>query len=212
MRLIIALLFLIAIPALASKQMVLKIVGSIEDRVLSNRDVEASSIVDRLLFNEGSYSPLKYGSEEFVGALNRLLIEWMVKDEADTFGVAKVTDAEIEETYLSIKSKLKNHPLIKNRWNELSIGDSQLKEMISRKLRANRFIKYKSNSSYVQVTDDEARDYFSKNSLKFGTIDFEGFKDNIKKYLGRRNAEDRLRDWLEILKKKHKVKNLVSGV
>ena len=48
--------------------------------------------------------------------------------------------------------------------------------------------------------------------MKFGTTDFDGFKTSIKKYLGRKNAEDRLRDWLDILRKKHKVKNLVSGV
>jgi hypothetical protein len=101
--------------------------------------------------------------------------------------------------------------LVKKRWNQLGVSDSQLKEMVSRKLRANRFIKYKSNSSYVQVSDEEAREYYNKNELKFGATDFESFKDNIKKYLGRKNAEDRLRDWLDVLRKKHKVRNMMSG-
>jgi len=82
--------------------------------------------------------------------------------------------------------------------------------MVSRKLRANRFIKYKSNSSYVQVSDEEAREYFEKNRLKFGTLDYDNFKNNIKKFLSKKNAEDRLRDWLEVLKKKHKVKNILA--
>jgi hypothetical protein len=197
--------------SMAARQVLLKIVGSIENHILTTRDVEACNIVDRLLYNEGPYSPLKYGTEEFASTLNRLLIEWMVRDEADIFGVAKVSDSEVDETYNSVRTKIRNHPVVKKRWQALGISDLHLKEMISRKLRANRFIKYKSNSSYVQVSDDEAREYFNKNELKFGTTDFESFKGNIKKYLGRKNAEDRLRDWLEILRKKHKVKNMISG-
>jgi hypothetical protein len=203
---------MVSAVGLAARQMIMKVVGGIEGRVLTTRDVQASSILDHLIYNENASSQLKYGTEEFAGQLNRLLIEWMVRDEADVFGVAKVSESEVDETFQSVKSKLKNHPVVKSRWNELNLSESQLREMISRKLRANRFIKYKSNSSFVQVSDDEARDYYNNNRIKFGTTDFDGFKENIKKYLGRKNAEDRLRDWLDILRKKHKVKNLVSGV
>jgi hypothetical protein len=206
------LLTLMSTTTEAARQMVMKVVGGIEGRVLTTRDVQASSVLDHLLYNEDASVQLKYGTEEFANQLNRLLIEWMVRDEADVFGVAKVSENEADESFQSIKSKLKNHPLVKSRWNDLGISDSQLREMIGRKLRANRFIKYKSNSSFVQVSDDEARDYYNNNRIKFGTTDFDGFKENIKKYLGRKNAEDRLRDWLDILRKKHKVKNLVSGV
>jgi hypothetical protein len=211
-RLTIFALIFISLPTYASRQMLLKVVGGIEDKVLTTRDVTASSIIDHLLYNEDVNAPLRYGTEEFAGQLNRLLIEWMVRDEADVFGVAKVTDNEVDETFQSIKTKLKNHPIVKARWAELGLSENQLRDIIARKLRANRFIKYKSNSSYVQVSDDEARDYYNANKMKFGTTDFESFKTSIKKYLGKKNAEDRLRDWLDILRKKHKVKNLVSGV
>jgi hypothetical protein len=196
----------------AARQMLMKVVGEIEGRILTTRDVQGSAILDHLLYNESGNGQLKYGTEEFANQLNRLIIEWMVRDEADVFGVAKVSEAEVDETFQSVKSKLKNHPVVKSKWTELGISENQLREMIGRTLRANRFIKYKSNSSYVQVSDDEARDYYNNNRMKFGTTDFDGFKTSIKKYLGRKNAEDRLRDWLDILRKKHKVKNLVSGV
>jgi hypothetical protein len=202
--------FSLSLSARAIRVMVLKVVGSIEDKSLTNRDVEASYIIDRLLYDEGAYAPLVFGTEEFASHLNRLLIEVMVRDEADVFGVAKVPDKEIDETTQSIRQKIQSHAAIKTRWAALGFSEAQLKELISRKLRANRFIKYKSNSSFVQVSDDEARDYFNKNHLKFGTMDFESFKSSIKKFLGRKNAEDRLRDWLDILRKKHKVKNLVQ--
>ena len=168
--------------------------------------------MDRALYDEGNFLPISYGSEEFTSALNRLLIEWMVRDEADTFGVAKVSEAEIGQSLTSVKTRIAANSAVKSRWATLGFSDGQLKDMVSRKLKANRFIKYKSNSSYVQVTDEEARDYFNKNRLKFGTMDFESFKGNIKKYLEKKNAEDRLRDWLTILRKKHKVTDLLGGV
>jgi hypothetical protein len=201
---------LASINAIASRQLVLKTVGAVEDKVITNRDVEASFLVDRALYNDGPLTPITYGTEEFTSALNRLLIEWMVRDEASAFGVAKVSDSEIDDAYRAVKQKIDSHSIAKSKWANLEIRDQQLKELIGRKLRANRFIKYKSNSSYVQVSDDEARDYFNKNRLKFGTMDFESFKVSIKKYLEKKNAEDRLRDWLDILRKKHKVKNLVT--
>jgi hypothetical protein len=205
------LILIFSVDSYAAKHMVLKVVASIEKTIITNRDVEVGSIVDDLLYNEGVYRPLKYGTEDFASHLNRLLIERMVNTEADVFGVAKVSEKEVEETTQSIKDKIQKNPVIKERWAALEIKESQLKELVGRKLKANRFIKYKSNSSYVQVSDDEARDYFNKNKLKFGTEEFDSFKATIKNVLGRKNAEDRLRDWLDVLRKKHQVKNLVSG-
>ncbi len=194
--------------AFATKQMVLKSVGAVGGKVITNRDVEANYIVDRVLYNNGSYTPISLGTEEFNSALDRLLVEYMVFEEATEFGVAKVADSEVDQSFGSVKTKLNNTGPIHSNWSLLGYSEPQLKEMVGRKLRSNRFIKYKSNSSYVQVSDEEARDYFNKNQLKFGTAEFEGFKVNIKKFLGKKNADDRLREWFEILRKKHKVKNL----
>jgi hypothetical protein len=194
-------------PALGAKQLVMKLVGAVGSRIVTNRDVEANYLVDRALYNDGAVQPLGIGTEEFNGALNRLLIEIMVFEEANTFGVAKVPESEVDEALSSVRRRLATTPT-KSRWGALGYAEGQLKEMVLRKLRANRFIKYKSNSSFVQVSDEEARDYFNRNRLRFGTMEFDSFKSSIKKYLGKKNAEDRLRDWFEILRKKHKVKNL----
>jgi hypothetical protein len=209
--LLICLLIILTLPAFASRQLALKLVGVVGTRVLTNRDVEANFIVDRVLYNEGKFTLLSTGTQEFNSALNRLLIEWMVSEEAMAFGVAKVTDQEVEQSFNEVKKKLMAQSAARVQWFGLGFSDGQLKDMVARKMRANRFIKYKSNSSFVQVSDEEARDYFNKNRLKFGTMEFDQFKGSIKKFLGNKNAEDRLRDWFEILRKKHKVKNLVGN-
>lgn len=212
MRLIFCILLtFITLTANASRQMILKIVGSVENQILTNRDVEASFIVDHFLYNQSSDLAVNYGSEEFSAELNRLLIEKMVNEEAQVFGVAKVSESEIQDAYESVRQRITASATAKSHWQNLGFSDGQLKDMVGQKLRANRFIKYKSNSSFVQVSDEDARDYFNKNRLKFGTLEFDNFKNNIKKYLGQKNAEDRLRDWLEVLRKKHKVKNFLAA-
>ncbi|MDZ4676180.1 MAG: hypothetical protein SGI74_01615 [Oligoflexia bacterium] len=208
---IIILIFISSYQVHAARQLAMKLVGVVGTRTLTNRDVEANYLIDRVLYNEGKYTPLTTDTQEFNTTLNRLLIEWMVSEEATAFGVAKVTDQEVEQSYNDVKKKLMNTPNLRGQWNSFGLTDGQLKEMVSRKMRANRFIKYKSNSSFVQVSDEEAQSYFNKNRLKFGTMEFEQFKVSIKRFLGNKNAEDRLRDWFEILRKKHKVKNIIGS-
>ena len=199
------------IKSFAAKQLALKLVASIENHILTNRDVETNFMVDRALYNDSQVSPPTLGTEEFNQSLNRLLVEMMVSEEATFFEVAKVTPADVEESFQNVKKHISASTSTSDRWRKLSVKDQDLKAMVSRKLRANRFIKYKSNSSFVEPSDEEARDYFKKNRLKFGTMEFESFKGSIQKFLGKRNAEDRLRDWFDILRKKHQVTNFMTG-
>jgi len=197
-------------PVRASRDLFLKVVGSVADHVVSSREVEANSILDRALFGgREAIKPISLGQEEFKAALNKLLIERMVYEEAKVFNVAEVIEGELNQSILTIKKKLAGSGPARERLQTLGFTEAEQRETVLRKLRANKFIKYKSNSSYVQVSDQEARDYFNKNRLKFGTLDFEKFRENIKVYLAKTNAEARLRDWFEILRKKHSVKNLL---
>ncbi|MCC6278554.1 MAG: hypothetical protein IT289_11630 [Oligoflexia bacterium] len=193
-----------------SKQFVMKLVGIVGGQAISSRDVEVSQMIDRALFASGPIQSPGLGSADFTTSLNKLIIECMVDLEARDFGVARVTDSEILQSVQIVKSRLLTGAA-KAKWNSFGVGETQLKELVGRKLRANRFIKYKTNSSFVQVTDDDAERYFEKNRIKFGSLEFEKFKASIKKYLANKNAEDRLRDWFEILKKKHKVRNLTGA-
>jgi hypothetical protein len=202
---------LISAASQASKVLALKLVATIENKIVTSRDVEANYLVDHALYNNKQISQLTIGSDDFSEALNRLLVEMMVNEEAAFFEVAKVTENETDEALKGVKTRIQENPATKSRWGHLSYNDSQMKNLVERKLRANRFIKYKSNSSYVEPTEEEARDYFKKNRLKFGTMEFDQFKSNIKKYLGTKSAEERLRDWFDVLRKKHKVKNFMTG-
>jgi len=113
-------------PSWASRQMLLKVVGSIESHILTTRDVESSFIVDRALYKESAQDQIKYGTEEFASALNRLLIEYMVNEEAQVFGVAKVSEKEIDDEVATVKQKIQSHAPSKNRWSALDLNDEHL--------------------------------------------------------------------------------------
>jgi hypothetical protein len=52
------------------------------------------------------------------------------------------------------------------------------------------------------------KDYFEKNRQRFGSASLDSFKVTIKKFLTKKTADDRLREWFDVLKKKYKVKSL----
>lgn len=208
-RLLLAFLTAFVLPLWGAPKFVMKLVGSVEGKVITSRDVKANYVVDNIIYDRRKGWGLHSGTAQFRDALNRLLIEMVVYSEARTFGVARLEAAETEKTFKQVMARLNSDKKAKKAWESLGFSTRRLKFLVKRKLQANRFIKYKSNSSYVQVTDAEAREYFSKNRLKFGTSNFDSFRKNIKKYLAKKNAEDRLRNWFDVLKAKYKVKNFV---
>jgi hypothetical protein len=207
----IILFFLTSSLQASTKVLALKLVATIEDQIVTSREVEANYLVDKALYGKTQGNALSVGTQEFTEALTRLLVEMMVSEEAAFFDVAKVSESETEDSYRNVKTIIFSNSASKTKWQHLNYTDVQLKAMVTRKLRANRFIKYKSNSSYVEPSTEEAQQYFDKNRLKFGTMKFNQFQTNIKKYLGTKSAEDRLRDWFDVLRKKHRVKNFLTG-
>ncbi|MNY60610.1 hypothetical protein D3C86_1971860 [compost metagenome] len=59
------------------------------------------------------------------------------------------------------------------------------------------------------ITDQEAQAYYDKNRIKFGSMPFSNFKENIKTFLAQQQLEERLRSWFEVIKRKYKVRNLL---
>lgn len=200
---------LIFTTAHANKKLVLKLVAKVDQKLMSSRDVEAHYIVERLSQGMPTQLPLSVNSDEFKIATDQLVIETMVFEEAKNFSIAKVTPEEIDKSFKTIKEKIVTTKNVKARWDTLNYNDSQLRDFVERHLRVEKLIKYKTDASFSQVSDEEAQEYYNKNRLRFGTMSFESFKPNIKKFMAKRNSEERLRDWFDVLKRKYKVRNLI---
>jgi hypothetical protein len=92
----------------------------------------------------------------------------------------------------------------------LRVSNYEIKDWVERKIRAKKFLKYKTDSATLGVTDSEVKEYFDKNRYKFGNMGIDNFKENIRAFLIKQQMEERLKEWFEILKKKYRVRNFYA--
>ena len=208
------LIILLLLPAFAAKtprQLVSMSVGQLSERIITSREVNANFYVETLLFAKkgrnfkGFY---KIKSPEFAREVTAVLLEWVVYKESKGFSVADVTKTEIDKALTRVKAKLKTNKSIQG----LELTKQELNNLVRRKLRSKKFVRFKVDSSVVPITDDEALEYFEQNRLKFGNLPFENFKQNIKSFLGRQQIDKRLKDWFDVLQNKYKVRNFLAEI
>ncbi|MCB0392454.1 MAG: hypothetical protein KDD58_14285 [Bdellovibrionales bacterium] len=193
-----------------NKELITMAVGQVMDEIVTSRQVNMSYFLETVLFGKKNKSvPKEYydvSSKEFAREVTAVILEKVVYEESKGFDITKVNNSE----FLEAKNKfLKNSKNIKL-WQKLKVTDSELSELLKRKLQAKKFIRFKVDSSIVPITDDEARAYFEENRVKFGNLPFENFKQNIRAFLGRKQIDTRLKDWFDVLQNKYKVRNFMS--
>ncbi len=189
-------------------------VGQAGDFVITTREVKISTILDRILYSPKGEAFVENQLETFVkdsgvfkAAVTSVLLEVVVAIEAESFGVSNVSDKEVVEAVERAQAALEG----KSYWIQLEVPALELKSLVKRKLIAKSFLKFKTSSMTSIITDQEAEVYYGKNRLKFGVLPFVSLKENIKAFLGQQQLEERLRSWFEVIKRKHKVRNLISG-
>ncbi|MBX9765778.1 MAG: hypothetical protein K2X47_00780 [Bdellovibrionales bacterium] len=184
-----------------------QVLASVGARAITGREVRIQSILESVI--EGGGAPIldfSIGPDQtaFQKGLTKVLLEWMVYLEAQAFSMAQVGTPEIESTQRVALSKMSEGE--KKLWTRLGVSDRELTSYVERKLRAKRFLEFKTKTSAVIATDVDAQKYFEKNRRKFGEQPFEKFKDNIKIMLSNAESEERLREWFTLLKRKYRVR------
>lgn len=181
-------------------------VGRVGNQVVTTREVQMAVLVEKALLGTAVKDVMaaKPGSPEFTKALTQTMLEQIVALEAENFSVAELTQVELKEKQKQLQNFLKGSLA----WTKLEVSERELEVFMSRKLRTSRFLKFKSDSAGVQISDSEALSYFEKNRVKFGPLPFENFKTGIKEYLAQEQLSEKLKDWFEVLKRKYRVQYL----
>jgi hypothetical protein len=180
--------------------------------VVTSREVQISHAVAKAMETESKTDLKNFPNVEisvsdsrFADLTTSYLIEKATELEADSFSIAKPSEAEIKEMTSRVERVLTR----KTYWQNLEPEASMVRRIIVTKLISSNFIKIKSDSMAGIITDTEAQSYFEKNRLKFGNASFDSFKENIKTFLIQQQRQERLRSWFEVLKKKFKIRNLL---
>lgn len=192
-------------------QVVTETVGQVSDYVVTSREVQISMVIENILYPpkiplKGLFE-VRPGREEFRNAVTSVLLEVVVSLEAENFNVANISDEDVKVALLKIEKAVEG----RSYWDDLDVSGVELKKFTQRKLVAKSFLKFKTTSMSGIITDQEAQAYFDKNRVKFGATPFESFKNNIKAFLAQQQLEERLRAWFEVIKRKYKVRNFISG-
>lgn len=191
--------------------LVTETVGQVAEHVVTSREVQISMVIENILFPpkaplKGLYE-VRSGQAEFRNAVTSVLLEAVVALEAENFNVGTITEEELTAAIAKIEKTVSG----KAYWGDLEVSATELKKFTARKLAAKSFMKFKTNSMSGIITDQEAQAYYEKNRVKFGSLPFASFKDNIKAFLAQQQLEERLRAWFEVIKRKYKVRNFISG-
>ncbi len=184
-------------------------VGMVRGQLVTSRQVQIQNLLEVALYETKPKDKLKLlalDSKAFSKATQDTLLETVVALEAQNFNVIQVTS---EEVTVAEKQVLKLFKDLKA-WKSLEVSNKELAQGLKNKIQSKKFIQFRAQSSVLPITDSEAQRYFNENRLKFGTLPFENFKENIKSFLSRNQVDRRLKDWFEVLLSKYQVKNLIA--
>ncbi|MNJ98519.1 hypothetical protein D3C87_162860 [compost metagenome] len=210
MRLLLFSLFFLTSSAFAAV-LVTQTVGQVADYVVTSREVQISTVIEGILFpsakREGKgLVEVQLGQEAFNKDLTATLLEVVVGLEAENFNVGAINEAELNAAVVTVEKAVAG----KAYWNALEVSNKELRRLVKRKIESKNFLKFRTNSMSGIISDQEAHAYYEKNRVKFGSLPFASFKDNIKTFLSQQQLEERLRSWFEVIKRKYKVRNFLS--
>lgn len=206
---LLAILFF-TLPSVAAT-LVTQTVGQVGEYVLTSREVQISTVIESLLYpsakrDNKTLNEVRVGQESFNAALTAVLLEAVVSMEAENFNVGAITDADLAAATSTVQKAVAG----KTYWNDLEVSPGELTRLVKRKIESKNFLKFKTNSMSGIISDQEAQAYYDKNRVKFGSLPFASFKDNIKTFLSQQQLEERLRSWFEVIKRKYKVRNFLA--
>lgn len=198
-------------PSLAAEMRLLSQgAGQVQNQVVTTREVKIGQVVEQALKNK-NFQQSKINTEkqtaEFTKQVSAYLLEWAVYLEAKGLSLAPVNAGDVSQAEAKIKLLVKKDP----NWLALSPSVNELKSAVERKLRAQKFIDFRAESSVVPITDTDAQRYYEKNRGKFGNVEFAGLRAQIKAFLLKQQVEKRLKDWFEVLQNKYQVRNFFAG-
>jgi hypothetical protein len=187
-------------------------VAQVGNHVITSREVIISNIIDQALMlpvKKGAPIErkdwlLKEDSEAFQKHLAQILLEMVVQSEAENFSIGQVAGSDIAVNEKHLEEQVKGW----TPWKQLEVSSAEIHQSLNRKMRAKNFLKFKTETSGVQISDDEAKVFYEKNRVKFGNMPFAQFKDSIKEVLAQEQLQEKLKDWFDILKRKYRVKYL----
>ncbi len=180
-------------------------VGTSAFQVVTSREVKATEMIAKSLEKEMKDNVNLQLSHEGAG---RTLFEIAIYRESQSLAAIKPDADEIANLVSVVKTRLAKNL----EWKKLDITDAEIKTWVERKKVATEYMKLKASSLTTIVTDQEIRDYYEKNRVKFGSTPLEDQKANIKLFLQKESQKLRVQEWMSALRTKYQIRNDLADI
>lgn len=184
-------------------------VGRAEDHVFTSREAHIQHLLE-IARQPGAKTYLTHpeDSKSFFEQVDETILEYLIAKEAENFSAVRLSEDDLDKELKKLPTAL----FQSSAWKGLNTTPKEWKEIFRRKVQADKFIQFRAQSSVIPISDVEAKRYFDENRLKFGSLPFDQFKENIKVFLRRSQVESRLKDWYDVLRSKYKARNFLSEI
>lgn len=189
-------------------QLLTRTVAQVGNHVITSREVQIVGVLEDLLYEpEEAKSAQNLDFNLTPSRVSALILEWMLFFEAESFSVGNPSEELLGQQAKKVEQRLGAN----TKWLKLEVSKAELETVLKRKATAKNIMKVKTEFSGISVTDADAQEFFDKNKAKFGNVTFQTFKDNIKSYLLQQAMQERMKDWIEVLKRKYRVRVMESN-
>lgn len=184
---------------------------SIERTIVTSREVQINDAIEQAVYGrplgQTQIRVLQGTEKSFAKDVQTVLREWVIYLEAKSFESGDVSHADLQKALRAVQDNVSHLPA----WQGLEPSTAEVNDILERKLISKKFLRLKTDSAQVPISDAEAMAYFKKNRLRFGNMPFTSFRENIKTFLIKQQMDRRLHEWLDVLERKYKVRNFIAG-
>lgn len=180
--------------------------GSLKKEVITNRTVHVDAVIESILYGQPPLARVlksKMENSEQKKQMERYLIQKIVYLESKSFNSSKVESQVLNGEILKVRRAVQKEGDLKELWGFLTVSESELKRVVEEKLESKKFLNFKEQASHIPATEAEALSYYQNNKKEFQGHSFESLKAKIREEIAREQTEQRIADWLDILKKKY---------
>lgn len=200
-------LFIVSICfSLSANSQVNETLGRVGKDLVTLRDVETHYMVVHMLYHfKAEPKELPLNANSIQRELSNYMLEKMIFNEASSFNLAPVKKREIQRKGSLVLGRILKSGLAK-RWKAWQVETSELDRLLESNLRSRKLISIKRKAAEVLVSESEVDSYMEENKVKVSERSNPKYRNTVKNFLGRRQGEQRLREWFQMLKQKYEIR------
>ena len=199
MRSILLTLIIFVSLSVSAGEILIATVAQVKNHVITSREVQIHFLLDKSLGVRREYFNDKNPVEQIIR-------EWLLYYEATSFYSDRLSQRVKNKEASRARAKLgKLKP-----WRALDVTSTELSEMISRRLEAERLYLFKKKASVLPVAQSEVETEYNQNRIRYGSLSFDEVKGKIRNQKVQKNLQDRLSQWFQVLEKKYRVQRFAK--